>query len=198
MEWRVGQSAARRRAGRRRPRHLGYTCRVLGFRLPALPGEGFHLSIWLIGIACLAVGLVIGAAFASRLGGGPARVRELEEQLRRLRESDREYRESVSEHFNTTAGLVKQMTESYKDVYQHLASGAQSLCSAEVASRLLPRSNDGVFENEAVIDEPGVLPPKDYDANPDPSRKGALAEDFGLEKPKLETEADPADDGQRR
>lgn len=166
--------------------------------MPALPGKGFHLTIWFIGIACLVLGLVIGNAFASHLGGGPARVRELEEQLRRLRESDREYRESVSEHFNTTAGLVKQMTESYKDVYQHLAGGAQSLCSAEVASRLLPRSNDGVFENEPVIDDPGVLPPKDYAANPDPARKGALAEDFGLEKPRLETEDESPDDGQQR
>ncbi|MYA65828.1 MAG: DUF1043 family protein, partial [Gammaproteobacteria bacterium] len=120
------------------------------------------MTIWLTGIACLALGLVIGAAFASRLGGGPARVRELEEQLRRLRESDREYRESVSEHFSTTAELVKHMTESYKDVYQHLATGAQSLCSAEVASRLLPTNTDSVFEGSvAETGEIGVLPPKD-------------------------------------
>ena len=149
------------------------------------------MTIWLTGIACLALGLVIGAAFASRLGGGPARVRELEEQLRRLRESDREYRESVSEHFSTTAELVKHMTESYKDVYQHLATGAQSLCSAEVASRLLPTNSNSVFEGS--VSEPGeigVLPPKDYATKQDPSRKGALAEDFGLEKPKLESEDD--------
>lgn len=149
------------------------------------------MTIWLTGIACLALGLVIGAAFASRLGGGPARVRELEEQLRRLRDSDREYRESVSEHFSTTADLVKHMTESYKDVYQHLATGAQSLCSAEVASRLLPTNSDSVFEGS--VSEPGeigALPPKDYATKQDPSRKGALAEDFGLEKPKLESEND--------
>ena len=149
------------------------------------------MTIWLTGIACLALGLIVGAACASRLGGGPGRVRELEEQLRQLRESDREYRESVSEHFSTTAELVKQMTESYKDVYQHLATGAQSLCSAEVASRLLPSNSNPVFEGSLdESEEIGALPPKDYAAKPDPSRKGALAEDFGLEKPKLE----PADD----
>ncbi len=151
------------------------------------------MTIWLTGIACLAFGLLIGAAAAGRLGGGPARVRELEEQLRRLRERDREYRESVSEHFNTTAELVTKMTDSYKDVYQHLAGGAQSLCSTEVASRLLPANSGNVFENKPADEpEPGVLPPKDYATNPDPSRKGALAEDFGLEKPKLEDEDEPA------
>jgi len=151
------------------------------------------LTIWFAGIACLALGVVLGAAFASRLGGGPGRVRELEEQLRRLRESEREYRENVSEHFSATAELVKQMTESYKDVYQHLAHGAQSLCSAEVASRLLPVSGDSAFEHGAAEgSELGVLPPKDYAAKPDPSSKGALAEDFGLAKPKFEAE-DEAD-----
>ena len=155
------------------------------------------MTIWLTGIACLALGLVIGAAFASRLGGGPARVRELEEQLRRLRETDREYRENVSEHFSTTADLVKQMTESYKDVYQHLATGAQSLCSAEVASRLLPANTDSVFEGSLSDGgETGMLPPKDYATKQDPSRKGALAEDFGLEKPKLESEDEQLDKSQ--
>lgn len=171
-------------------------CSKLAFKLSY---QRFPLTIWLIGIACLALGLVIGAAFASRLGGGPVRVRELEEQLRRLRDSDKEYRENVSEHFSTTAELVKQMTESYKDVYQHLATGAQSLCSAEVASRLLPTNSDAVFENSAAdAEELGILPPKDYAAKPNPSRKGALAEDFGLEKPKLESADDPVADGQNR
>ncbi len=145
------------------------------------------MTIWITGIACLALGLVIGAACASRFGGGSARVRELEEQLRRLRESDRDYRESVAEHFSATAGLVKQMTESYKDVYQHLAAGAQSLCSAEVASRLLPANTDAVFEgSRSETEQLGMLPPKDYAAKQDPSRKGALAEDFGLDKPQPE------------
>ena len=157
------------------------------------------MTIWLIGIACLALGLVIGAAFASRLGGGPTRVRELEDQLRRLRESDKEYRESVSEHFSGTAELVQQMTESYKDVYQHLATGAQALCSAEVASRLLPSNTDAVFENTpAELEDLGILPPKDYAAKQDPAKKGALAEDFGLEKPRLEPEDEPVANGQNR
>ncbi len=165
--------------------------------LRAQAAKDFPLTIWLIGIGCLALGLLIGVAFGSRFGGGSARVRELEEQMKRLRDSDREYRESVSEHFGTTAELVKQLTENYKDVYQHLANGAQSLCSVEVASRLLPASSDSVFEEDPpAAREPGVLPPKDYAAKQDPSRKGALAEDFGLEKPKLKIGDEQVSDGQ--
>ena len=178
--------------------HMRYTLPFLDVDFPARAAKVPHLTIWLTGIACLALGLVIGAAFASRLGGGPARVRELEEQLRRLRESDRDYRESVSEHFSATATLVKQMTENYRDVYQHLASGAQSLCSAEVASRLLPANDESVFENTPEAEELGVLPPKDYAARADPSGKGALAEDFGLEKPGREPDDEYMNQGENR
>ena len=93
-----------------------------------------------------------------------------------------------------TAELVQHMTESYKEVYQHLATGAQDLCSIEVASKLLPASTDAVFDTNSVIEESsGLLPPKDYAAKQNPEQKGALAEDFGLDKPKeISNEESPA------
>lgn len=147
--------------------------------------------IWLVAVGCLAVGVVIGVVFASRMNTSPSRVQELENQIRHLKESHVEYRDNVSDHFSMTAELVQHMTESYKEVYQHLATGAQDLCPSEVASKLLPADSDAVFETTATEEETsGLIPPKDYAAKQDPEQKGALAEDFGLEKPKPTAEED--------
>jgi uncharacterized protein len=94
-----------------------------------------------------------------------------------------------------TAELVHHMTESYREVYQHLATGAQDLCPREVASKMLPTDTDAVFETSTQEEETsGLIPPKDYAAKQGPEQKGALAEDFGIEKTKpLESEELPPD-----
>jgi uncharacterized membrane-anchored protein YhcB (DUF1043 family) len=137
--------------------------------------------VWLIGIACLALGVVAGVVFANRLNTSPARIKELESQIRSLEANHEQYKDDVSDHFSGTAELIQQMTESYKDVYQHLAMGAQDLCSGEVADKLLPAGSDAVFESNNEEDS-GFSPPKDYAAKQKPDQKGALSEDFGLDK----------------
>ena len=108
------------------------------------------MSIWFIVIGSLAVGIVIGIAFTRRLGTDAIRIQQLEEKLESMSESHTEYRTNVSEHFNMTSELINQMTDSYKKVYEHLASGAQDLCSDQVAEKLLPLQSDAMFENETV------------------------------------------------
>jgi len=127
--------------------------------------------------------VVVGVLFASKLNIGSSRVQELESQVRTLKENHNEYRDSVSDHFSMTAELVQHMTESYKEVYQHLASGAQDLCSTEVAGKLLPTETDAVFEtNDTPEEANGLIAPKDYATKQSPQQKGALSEEFGLEK----------------
>jgi hypothetical protein len=145
--------------------------------------------LWLIGIGFLAVGVAIGYFLAGRVNNNPTKIDELELQLQDLRRSHSRYRDDVSEHFNTTAELVQQMTESYKDVYQHLAGGAQDLCSGEVANKLLPASSEAVFGSAQSDGDGEMQAPKDYAPRQNSTRSGALAEDFGLEKLK-ETDDD--------
>ena len=117
--------------------------------------------IWLTGIACLLVGVVIGVVFSSRLNSSASRVQELESQIRDIKDNHMTYRDNVSDHFSLTADLVQHMTESYREVYQHLASGAQDLCSNEVASKLLPAGSDAVFNsNEGSETTGGLNPPR--------------------------------------
>ena len=144
------------------------------------------MSIWFIAMGCLAVGIVIGTAFTRQLGSQAARVKELEEKIERMIESHEEYRENVSQHFDVTSVLINQMTGKYKEVYEHLASGAQDLCSTEVAEKLLPIQSDAVFEKETTSNEPvRIDAPKDYATKSDPGQAGALSENFGLQRTKL-------------
>ncbi len=146
------------------------------------------MSIWFIAIGCLAVGIVIGTAFTRQLGTDAARVKELEEKIANIMESHEEYRESVSEHFNVTSDLINQMTSKYREVYEHLANGAQDLCSAKVAEKLLPIQPDAIFENETSINETTQInAPKDYATKSDPSQAGALSESYGLKRSKIKT-----------
>ena len=145
--------------------------------------------IWIIGLGCLALGVVLGAVFANRLGGTPTRIKELESQIKAVEERHDQYKNDVSEHFEVTSELIQQMTQSYRDVYQHLAMGAQDLCSTEVANKMLPVGSDAVFETAAPREEAiGFNPPKDYAAKEKPDQIGALSEDFGLEKTKPENQ----------
>lgn len=147
--------------------------------------EALFDMVWLIALGCLAAGLVLGYLIASKKVTDSGKVDELESHVQELQRHHAIYREEVSDHFNTTAELIQQMTDSYKDVYQHLANGAQGLCSEEVASKLLPTSSDSGFGlSISEDDEDGLQAPKDYAPKLDPNRSGALAEDFGLDKNK--------------
>ncbi|MCB1672969.1 MAG: DUF1043 family protein [Gammaproteobacteria bacterium] len=139
--------------------------------------------VWLIAIGCLALGIIVGVLSANRLSGTPTRIKELEGQVKGLEERHDQYKDDVSEHFNVTADLVQQLTQSYRDVYQHLATGAQDLCTAEVANKLLPAGADAVFDTASQRDEAlDFTPPKDYATKQSPDQKGALSEEFGIEK----------------
>ncbi|MBQ15033.1 MAG: hypothetical protein CMQ17_11635 [Gammaproteobacteria bacterium] len=148
------------------------------------------VMIWLVGIGSLAVGIVVGVVFANTLNTSSSRIQELEKQIVDLQESHTDYRDNVSDHFSMTAELVQHMTESYREVYQHLATGAQDLCSNEVARKLLPAESDTVFESNGNEETTGLIPPKDYAAKQTPGQKGALSEDFGLGESKTTSDDD--------
>jgi uncharacterized protein len=142
--------------------------------------------IWLTGIVCLVVGVVAGLLIAPRLSNNsPSKIEELETKIQELQRHHADYRDHVSEHFSATADLVHNMTESYRDVYQHLARGAQDLCNDDVAGKLLPPADQRMFSGP---DSDTVEPPKDYAPRREGNQSGALSEGFGLERQK------PADD----
>ncbi len=96
-----------------------------------------ELWMWTIALAMTVGGFTWGFAFG-RDGksevtvAGTAHTAELESEMSALKQEFSSYRDEVTEHFHTTADLVHEMTQSYKAVYEHLASGSQELCAGEV------------------------------------------------------------------
>ena len=132
--------------------------------------SGFDLSwVWGIGIAGFAFGLACGLAAGYLMRGNRQRVEELEEELSGLRRQFDGYREQVNQHFLTTSELVQKMTDSYRDVYEHLAAGSEKLCRAPVDAPSLDFTRQPVLESDAQTpapEEPGAQEFSDAETDP--------------------------------
>ena len=86
-------------------------------------------SFWAIGILSFLIGIALGWIITYTLVVRHGRTHQLQLELDQLKENFREYRDQVTHHFMRTSELVQEMTQSYRSVYEHLASGAQHLCA---------------------------------------------------------------------
>ena len=149
------------------------------------------------------VGFVIGIGLHRSVGSDANKVRELNKALADAEEKSGEYQQHVAEHFSQTAVMLNELTEKYKDVHQHLASGADQLCRDNQGQSLLSPGSGAAIAGVAkagaaasMLDEP-LQPPLDYAPKSDTASVGTLAEDYGLEKIDLhqQTSADAEDPG---
>ncbi len=149
---------------------------------------------WVIGLVALFVGFGAGLLFA-RKGANPEREQELNDQVLQSKKELDEYREQVNQHFEQTAALVNQLTESYRQVHQHLAGGAQQLANPEKVTTQLSSPDEALALEEQTTapetpaveqdntDETGkkdVEAPKDYAPKRTPEEAGTLSESYGL------------------
>jgi len=117
-------------------------------------------SAWVLATLCFVIGLALGGTVAYLAFSRHGKQRKLQEELNQLRERFTDYREQVTQHFMHTSELVREMTESYRNVYEHLATGAQYLCgsSTEIQQKLdadqqttLPENNPDKLESDAGL-----------------------------------------------
>ncbi|WP_405234422.1 ZapG family protein [Lentisalinibacter salinarum] len=97
--------------------------------------EEFSLVSLLIGAA---IGLALGAGGLFvwfRYGGGATGTTS-------ARRREEAYREEVADHFVKTAELVNQLTDSYKEVFDHLREGAGHLVDEEILRQRLAHQDD--------------------------------------------------------
>ncbi len=155
--------------------------------------------LWFVGSLAFLAGLIGGALLYHLLAGPRSDRGKLEDQLKDLEGEFKDYQDGVSDHFNTTAHLINKLTDSYKDVYEHMATGADSLCEDESVKN---RLSDTLISSGALLT--GEIPkrrtertkpleqPRDYAPKTAPDEKGMLAEDFGVENDKeTETPKEP-------
>lgn len=146
--------------------------------------------LWFVGSLAFLAGLLLGALLYHFLSASKSRNGKLEDQLDEMQREFHEYQNRVGDHFTTTAHLINKLTDTYHDVHEHMANGAESLCEdEEVRNRL----SDALLGSNAVMSgkitkrrnerTKPLEQPKDYAPKNAPDEKGVLAEDFGVEVP---------------
>ena len=139
--------------------------------------------IVIVGVALL-MGMFIGVLTSKLLATRHHDNSDLEKQVAEAGANLRAYRQEVSDHYVKTSLLVSELTESYRELHNHLAEGASDLLDTRGVQPLM-RSIPSREQLDA-IPEPAsqrVLPPLDYAPKTSPSEKGVLDESFGLDKP---------------
>lgn len=143
-----------------------------------------NLQFWQV-ISIFVAGALMGGAIgwliSLRHGGVKA-----QHDARSLEREFDQYRDEVSSHFVQTADLVGRLAESYRDVFDHLASGAQRLCNGEAVERIIIQNRiqkERLTERPPLNEELPLMPPRDYAPKRHPDDKGLLADDYGLDQP---------------
>jgi len=107
--------------------------------------------LYLIGALGLLIGAICGVIIMQMFPfSGGLRGHKLRRRLDSLEREHSDYQEKVSEHFDTTADLINSLTEAYRDIYQHMASGANNLCTNEPVQQ---RLNDAVLASNTLINK---------------------------------------------
>ncbi len=137
-----------------------------------------------IGVAALLIGMGAGILFSRLFNTENRKSRELEKQLQEASAELKNYQQEVSDHYVKTARLVGNLTESYRNVHNHLAEGAATLLNTRGAAPLMKTipSREQIEAISEPVREDKVLPPLDYAPKKSPGEKGMLDESFGLDK----------------
>jgi hypothetical protein len=133
------------------------------------------------GAALVFLGLWLGWAIGRRTSTAGQKYREVERKLDQVMQDKKVYEDEVVEHFTETAQLLNNLTESYRDVHNHLASGASTLCQGKgpVSLEHLQSERD---PSEIPANLAHIQPPLDYAPKTSPDEKGMLNEEFGLDR----------------
>ena len=140
------------------------------------------LLVWLLPTLALVAGVAIGFLVARLLPN--AVPNSTQRQLDDIQERFDSYQNEVVTHFNSTASLVKKLTQSYQDVQDHLSEGANRLALDEqTRQRLLAalQADAAQAPRERLTPPKDQEPPRDY-APKAPNSPGMLDEHYGLKK----------------
>lgn len=101
----------------------------------------------------LMAGILAGAGLGFWLGkmgrrDDVERIAEVETELKA-------YRDRVTEHFGQSAAHFQAIGQQYRELYEHMAAGSESLCDISATDGRLrfPRPNELVIENSAADEE---------------------------------------------
>jgi uncharacterized protein len=136
-------------------------------------------AIVITGLICLlagaGLGVLIAFIFRAKILG-----HDLEQRLHEAEGSLQGYQRDVAEHFSQTSQLVNNLTHAYREVHEHLASGALKLATPAISRQILDSANTNLGSGtKAYVAEQRIEPPRDW-APKAPGAKGSLSEDYDL------------------
>ena len=148
-----------------------------------------EIVIWSI------VGLVLGAAIGSVATWWWNRARGGGDTIGQLKRENQKFREEVTEHFVETARLINQLTDSYKEVFDHLNKGANELVDDKALAEKMPQVGD----EEVRLRRLGA-PARSSDSQPDSgaTKSGEKASSEGAGKNRPPHERSDIEAGRRR
>ncbi len=135
------------------------------------------LATWLLPIVGVIAGIAIGYLIARNSAPNST-----QRQVDELQERFDTYQSEVVTHFNTTASLLRKLTNSYQDMQDHLSEGADKLALDEqTRQRLLAalHSEESHGHRERLNSPTFTEPPKDYAPN-DADVPGTLHDNCAL------------------
>ena len=142
----------------------------------------YSLTIVIVGAAAgLIIGLGIGLLLGQRTSSAGQKHREVERKLDQVLQDKKAYEDEVVEHFSDTARLLNTLTESYRNVHNHLAKGAEDLCQGNGPVAIDSEVSRG-DPAEIPADLANIHQPLDYAPKTSPDEKGMLNEEFGLDR----------------
>jgi len=138
------------------------------------------------------LGLGLGLLIGRRTSSQSEKSRAVERQLDQVLQDKKAYEDEVVEHFTDTAKLLNSLTESYREVHNHLANGAAELCQGQ-APVVMARLEGNRDPAEIPAHLADVQPPLDYAPKTSPDEKGMLNESFGLDRQQAEPAIEEAE-----
>lgn len=146
----------------------------------------FLSSVIVIGILCFIIGALIGAIVTRRFSATEQENRDLEKHLHDKQDELKSYKNEVTAHFVKTASMLQNLTESYREMHNHLAENANKLTQTgydPIIDKIpKPKNINQPKESDTLS------PPLDYAPKTTPYDKGALTDDYDLEKVSLNEE----------
>ncbi|MBE9538020.1 MAG: DUF1043 family protein [Proteobacteria bacterium] len=145
------------------------------------------------GVVLLLLGLGIGLLLGRRSSPQSQKNRDVERKLDQVLQDKKAYEDEVVDHFTDTAKLLNSLTESYREVHNHLAKGAAELCQGQgpVVMGALEGGRDAA---EIPAHLANIQQPLDYAPKTSPDETGMLNESFGLER---EESAQPTEEAEK-
>lgn len=102
--------------------------------------------------SAILLGLVIGALIMYFSSGSN---RDSDKTIAKLEKKLNAYQQDVAEHFEETANLVDDMTQSYKKVFDHMGKSARLLMTDEQIQEQIEKRKGNKVTLEFLTEEPG-------------------------------------------